>query len=256
MQNNPGFMSVYIGKNIIRLDTINSTNSFSRELLKLDNNIPNGTVVVTKEQTSGKGYGKNTWESEAGKNLTFSLILYPDFIPPDEQFNISRAVSLGIYDYLKTMLNDVKIKWPNDIYVQDRKIAGILIENSISGNSIASSIIGVGLNVNQVLFKSDAPNPTSMKLRAAKDFDLHSTLKILLTFIENRFLQLETDRGYDINKEYFAALYRKGKFHYYEAEGEKFKAKIIDIEPCGSLVLETSEKQVRKFKFKEISFLI
>jgi BirA family biotin operon repressor/biotin-[acetyl-CoA-carboxylase] ligase len=247
-------MSVYIGKNIISLETVDSTNNYARELLK-DKHVPDGTIIVSKDQTIGRGYADNSWESESGKNLTFSIVLYPEYIPPEEQFNISRAVSLGICDYLRTFLDEVTIKWPNDIYVQDRKIAGILIENSISGSSIFHSIIGIGLNVNQVVFRSNAPNPTSIKLRAAQEFSLYTALRTIVCFIENRFLQLETDRSYSIYDDYIHSLYRYNEEHIFEKNGERFKGKIIDVEETGILIIEAEDGSIYHFRFKEVSYV-
>lgn len=249
-------MSVYIGKNIIRVDEVESTNMLAKNILKLDESVPNGTVVVCKYQTSGKGCGENTWESQYGMNLTFSIILYPSFIPPDEQFSISQSVSLGICDYLKTLTRNVSIKWPNDIYIGDRKVAGILIENSICGNTISNSVVGIGLNVNQVVFRGSAPNPTSMKLRLARDFDLEEVLSMLVVFIENRLLQLETDYGYDISKDYKASLYRLNQFHRFVDDSGEFEAKIIGVADNGCLLLQFESGDVSSYRFKEVAFVI
>ncbi len=249
-------MSLYIGKNIIHVEELDSTNKYAKKLLREHKNIPDGTIVWSDYQNSGKGYGTNKWESERGKNLTFSLIIYPHYIPPEEQFTISKAVSLGLCDYLKTMMDHVTIKWPNDVYVQDRKIAGILIENAIARNTITHSIIGIGLNVNQTIFRSDAPNPTSVKLRIAKEKNLHTMLPVVATFIENRLLQLETERGFSISDDYIANLYRLNQFHKFTKNGIEFKAKIIKVNDEGHLILMKEDKTYDTYRFKEVNFII
>lgn len=248
-------MSIVIGRNIIELDTVDSTNNYAQQMLQ-NKKLEDGTVIIAHKQLSGKGQQGNLWESKEGENLTFSIILYPDFIPPEEQFYLSKAISLGVVDYLKTEIDNVRIKWPNDIYVDDRKIAGILIENSITRNLISNSIIGIGLNVNQSVFPAHLPNPTSMKLKAAKHFNINSVLKLLLTFIENRYLQLAIDRIKPLNADYLSNLYRFNEFQLYKANDEQFEAKIVDIEDYGRLVLVNRNGEFSSYDFKEISFVM
>jgi len=245
-------MSIFIGKNTIHLDSVDSTNNYAKSQAAWED----GTVIITKEQAKGRGQQGNFWESEAGRNLTFSIVLKPAFIPPEEQFYLSKAISLGVADFLSVSLHNVTIKWPNDIYVDDSKIAGILIEQSITGNIISQSIVGIGLNVNQTIFRSNAPNPTSMKLRAARQFDLQESLAHLCTYIENRYLQLQTDLLYDLNRDYMQRLYRLGKWSYFEAQGEKFKARIVTVEDSGRLILERTDGSTEGFYFKEVSYVM
>ena len=246
-------MSIFVGRNIIHLESTESTNSYATQLLQ-KGEIAEGTIVRADVQTLGRGQRGNFWESKSGMNLTFSIILFPEFVPPEEQFFISKAISLGVVDFLKTLINDVRIKWPNDIYAQDRKIAGILIESAITGNRITQCIVGIGLNVNQTVFTSDAPNPTSMKLRAAQDFNLDWVLTILSTFIENRYLQIQTNLGYQLNQDYLASLYRFNKLCIFKHGDAEFPAKIVNVEDNGRLVLETPDNAILKFGFKEIFF--
>ena len=152
-----------IGSNLLFFENLPSTNTHAADLLK-KNNLPEGTIVYTNYQSAGRGYSGNRWESEDGKNLLISIVLFPSFIKPEDQFYISMAVSLGICDFLKRYIPDCSIKWPNDIYVNNDKIAGILIESSITGNKIEYTIAGIGLNINQEKFISDAPNPVSLRI--------------------------------------------------------------------------------------------
>ena len=245
-------MSIFIGKNTILLDCVDSTNSYARSHAEW----PDGTVITTREQQQGRGQQGNFWESEAGRNLTFSIVLKPTFIPPEEQFYLSKAISLGVADFLSVYLDNVSIKWPNDIYVDDSKIAGILIEQSITGNIISQSIVGIGLNVNQTIFRSNAPNPTSIKLRAAREFNLHESLSHLCTYIENRYLQLQTDLIYEMNNDYMKRLYRLGIWSDFESQGERFKARIIKVEDSGRLILERMDGATDGFYFKEVSYVL
>jgi len=172
---------------IIRLPETKSTNSYAIELLKQDRP-KEGSVVITDHQTHGKGTDTNTWESEKGKNLTFSLILYPA-LGADQQFILNKAISLGIYDFLISILpnHKVSIKWPNDLYIGDKKACGILIQNSVLGNKLEYMVAGIGLNVNQILFTSNAPNPISLKMASGLDYNLDEYIQKLPTLIFNNY---------------------------------------------------------------------
>ena len=160
---------------IIRLEETTSTNSYLRQLL-FKESLPEGSVVVAQTQTAGRGQIGNVWESETGKNLTFSIVLYPDCIPANRQFLISQITSLSVKETLEAYTNDVAVKWPNDIYWKDKKICGMLIENDLSGHNMYCSIIGIGINVNQAVFFSDAPNPVSLCQIIGKEIDKEELL--------------------------------------------------------------------------------
>ena len=243
----------FIGQNIIKLDSVSSTNSYALDLIK-NNDVDEGVTIITKHQTSGKGQQDNFWESEKGKNLLFSVILHPCFVKVEEQFLLSKAVSLAVADFVNTEVGNVTIKWPNDIYVDDRKISGILIENTLSGNIINNTIVGIGLNINQNNFKSDAPNPVSLKLLTNKTYNLDDCFNQLCFYLEKRYKELKKDFN-NTNLIYFKKLYRFNSFNSYESKGEMFIAKIIGVENNGELILETQQGEIRKFLFKEVSFL-
>lgn len=247
-------MSVIIGQKILHYPKVNSTNETMASLLA-EERPPEGTVITADEQENGKGYQGNYWESDPGKNLTFSLLLYPEVVPPEEVFSLSKAVALGIAEYLSTIFREVKVKWPNDVYIQDDKIAGILIENSLTGNKIDYSIIGIGLNVNQTVFYSDAPNPTSMKLRAARHFALEEVLPAVLTFIENRYLQLFTEFSEYLSRDYIKRLYRYNQFFPYKSGQQTFIARIIQVDNQGNIILQKQDGEKLRFGFKEVAFL-
>ena len=239
--------------NIIHLAETDSTNRYLNELVG-KKKAEEGTIVVTDFQTAGKGQTGNSWESEAGKNLTFSLLLYPTEMDIREQFALSEAISLGLTDTLQVYAEGFSIKWPNDIYWQDKKIAGILIENAIMGRGISHCIVGIGLNMNQEEFISDAPNPVSLKQITGKEFPLYELLLTLRENIFNRYIQL-LHQDETLYKDYFKSLYRKTGFHLYEAESEKFEAKIKSVQLSGHLVLEDKAGKERVFAFKEVRFV-
>ncbi|GAB7088521.1 biotin--[acetyl-CoA-carboxylase] ligase [Marinifilum fragile] len=238
---------------IVRKNEINSTNNFALELIK-SANPADGTVVLTLNQTKGRGQQTNSWESESGKNLTISIIFRPEFLPISQQFNISMVISLGVYDYLKEYLGDVFIKWPNDIYVGDKKIAGILIEHSIMGSVLSTSICGIGLNINQSKFVSDAPNPISLSNCTNHEYDLEVELSKLLDKIENRYFQLKDGDKKQLEKDYLNTLYWMNETHTYKDENGVFNGEIVGITEWGQLRI-VAEGEERIYNFKEVSFI-
>ena len=232
----------------IHIDETDSTNRWLREHLPLS--FP--TVVWTDYQTAGRGQGMNTWESERGKNLTFSIAFRPEGIQASEQFVLSMAVSVALTKTLSG-LKEVSIKWPNDIYVGDKKICGILIENTLTGNHIKDCIMGIGLNVNQTQFKSDAPNPTSMALESGQEQDCEQVLQTLLT---NFSQLLENWSEEDIRTTYRQQLYWREGAHPFRDQNGPFEAFIIRVEDDGHLLLRDREGRERRYAFKEVAFLV
>jgi len=245
----------FFGHNLIKLKTIDSTNSYAIELIPKIDPIE-GAVIWAMEQEAGRGRNNNGWESEGGKNLTFSIILYPDFIKVEQQFYISKAVSLGILDFIRNYSDNASIKWPNDIYVNDKKISGILIENSIRGTNIESCVVGIGLNVNQTVFKGNAPNPTSLKLILKNDIDLNESLEKLCGSIESRYLQLEMGSFSIIDKDYFNSLYRVDGFYFFESKGKRIEAKIKNILENGHIVLENKMGESSIYDLDDLNYII
>ena len=216
-----------------------------------DNGTGSGVVVVAGYQTAGKGCGKNSWESERGKNLTFSMLIHPDTIPANQQFRITEIVSVALCETLKPYIyNKVEIKWPNDIYVGDKKICGILIENRVQGNTIKDSIIGIGLNVNQQHFVSDAPNPVSLYQLIGHETSLDEILNRFLAVFNVVYKSKTTCFAY---KE---MLFRKGKDSLYKDKTTCFTARLMDVLPDGRLLLVDKDGQERLYAFKEVEFVI
>jgi len=229
-----------------------STNVLLWEMIR-EKSLPEGFVVQTDFQSAGKGQVGNSWESEEGRNLLFSMVLYPQRVTVDNQFLLSQLVSLGIKEALDEYTDGITVKWPNDIYWNDKKLVGILIENSLQGTKIKSSVIGIGLNVNQKVFVSNAPNPVSLLRITGK----RQNRKLLLTKIRQNIQKLYTELSVTkIRAEYAEALYRKDGFYAYRANDETFQAKIISVHPDGQLELETEAGERKGFYFKEVSFVL
>ena len=199
-------------------------------------------------QTAGRGCGTNRWESERGKNLLFSILIHPTELAATNQFHISMAVSLAICEALGQYIGDLSIKWPNDIYWRNGKICGMLIENTLQGSTIKESIIGVGLNVNQRTFHSDAPNPVSLWQISGLETDREQLLNDILHCLEHYLYQ-------DIKAQYRSLLYRRQGYHPYADQDGAFMAEIINVEDDGHLLLRDDSGNDRRYAFKEVQFI-
>ena len=239
---------------IIRLPETKSTNSFAIEML-LHNRPEEGSVVITDHQTQGKGTDTNTWESEKGKNLTFSLILYPS-IGADQQFILNKAISLGIYDFLIPLLpnHKVSIKWPNDLYIGDNKVCGILIQNSVMGTKMEYMVAGIGLNVNQTVFTSNAPNPVSLKMATGLDYNIDELLHKLVNSILKRYTSIKPETIRKIETEYQRVLYRFMEWHEYLINDAIVYSRITGTNAYGQLVLEAGSGETFACALKEVKF--
>ena len=245
---------LFVGQNLIRLKTVDSTNDFTKRLLK-DSTPPEGTVVIAEFQQKGRGQRGMQWIAEQGKNLTFSLLLYPGYLSADQQFNLSKAVALGVLDFVKKRVGGkVSIKWPNDIYIDHSKVAGILIENTLKGNTVGSSIIGIGLNLNQTFFPEELANPTSLTLETGNNFDLDRSLRDLCKFLEVRLLQLKSDLSV-FDEEYQNNLYCLNQWRWFDCQGQSFYARITGVNEQGKLALEHQDGTLHYYELKTINFL-
>lgn len=241
------------GTQYIHLPETASTNLYLSNLLQ-NNRLPEGTIVSASHQTAGRGQIGNRWHSEAGKNLTFSMVIYPGFLDLQRQFLLNMAVSLALVDYLKAIIPDVYIKWPNDIYISHKKIAGILVENSVSGNQIKQTVIGIGLNINQTLFPPDLPNPTSLALETGRKFELEEVTELILNFLDARLLQLKSEKFDRLHDDYLKYLYRINKPYLFDVNGETVEGVIKNVNNTGHLIVEIAD-ELRTFGFKEIKYL-
>lgn len=243
---------------IIDVDTAPSSSSLLAEMIP---DVQDRTVVRVVDQTAGRGQRGNTWEAEAGKNLTFSMYVEPEGVDARRQFYISQAVSVAILDVLRRYVPEnetVAVKWPNDIYVGDQKICGVLIENSLSGSSIGHSILGIGINVNQREFRSDAPNPVSLIHFTGRELPLSELLYEFCTEIDRRLHEISTQEGMDrIHAIYLENLWRgKGFYTYATPDGLKFEAEVIGVAPDGILSLRDPFGIDYHFAFKEVHFIL
>jgi len=185
-----------------------------------------------------------------------SVILYPVMVRPADQFIISRMVSLAVYDLVSARTSAARIKWPNDIYVGNDKIAGILIENSIMGQTLGSSVAGIGLNVNQTGFRSGAPNPVSLKQVTGKAHDLKDITGELISLLDRRYGMVVRGEGALLKSEYHAALYRAGEWQRYSDSSGKFEGMIERVMPDGMLLVRRRDGSSRKYAFREIDYIL
>lgn len=241
---------------ILRFDEINSTNVYLYDKISEKNDISD-TVVVAAHQMAGRGMDKNRWESEAGKNLLFSIALNVNFLEAENQFKISQAVSVAIVETLSQFVDNQQlyIKWPNDIYFGDKKLAGMLIQNTIEGRMMGVSIIGIGLNVNQIEFSSDIPNPISLKQISGEDFDLENLLNLLIKNIKSSVEGLRIkENQIAINEKYISKAYRYRQWADYVYKN-KVKSMIINGFDCyGRLILEDQSGDEIICDVKELQF--
>lgn len=216
-----------------------------------------GDVVWAERQSAGRGRRGHAWSSPAGENLTFSLVLEPRFLPAGEQFLLSEAVALALVDAFAEFGIDARIKWTNDIYVGDRKLVGILIEHSYSGPTLARSIAGIGINVNQTQFDPALPNPVSMAVATGRSFARETVLEAFLAAMERRYGQLERGDAQALQADYRARMYRLGEMHPFRfPDGTPTRAAIRGVRPTGELLLEHDDGSVRAYLFREIEFVI
>ena len=243
--------SLFIGKKLENLPHCHSTNQIAGEMLNHDRP-PEGTVVITDNQTAGKGQRGAQWESAAGQNLTFSILFYPHFLLIKHQFYLNMIISLGVARALQHELGGkVKIKWPNDILVSDKKICGILIENSLKGSKIEYSITGIGLNVNQKEFAYE--KATSLSDLTLTDYDLNDVFNKVIRGIEQYYLMLKAGDLDKIRSDYLDNLYWLNERHVFDAQGI-FSGQIVDVDETGKLLVETNH-QVNAYDIKEIVFV-
>lgn len=239
---------------ILYLEEVHSTNSFLRERLQQEE-FGDLYTVYTGFQNMGRGQRGNLWESERGKNLTFSTLIFPKGLDAAKQFILSQAVSLSIKEVLDRECEGICIKWPNDIYWKEKKIAGILIENDVMDGCVFRSIVGVGLNLNQEFFRSDAPNPVSLRQITGREYLIKEVLRDLLNSLQY-YLALSVENPLSVQFQYRDALFRKRGTHLFEDAEGTFEAEIADVEPSGLLVLKTTGGSIRKYAFKEVSYIL
>ena len=248
-------------RRIIHLQQTDSTNRYLHDLPDDGYDL---TAVYADFQTAGRGQGSNTWESEPGKNLLMSVRIRPTSVPPAEQFILSEAGALALGKALSAYTgditlkwpNDITLKWPNDIYWRDFKISGTLIETAVSSCGISRCIYGIGLNVNQRTFLSDAPNPISLFQATGCEHDVEEVMLRVLDALEEELGIVAKGQYDDIRLRYHQMLYRRTGSHRYRDEHGLFEAEMVGVEDDGHLVLRDGQGRIREYAFKEVAFVI
>lgn len=243
--------TIFIGKQVVFLPSCHSTNDIAAKLVP-EGKLLEGAIVMTDHQTAGRGQRGSSWEAAPGKNLTFSVVLKPHFLPIRSQFFLNIFTSLTIIDFLKAYVNKgLNIKWPNDIYCNNSKLGGILIENTLRKGTIEYTIIGIGLNINQQCFATE--KATSLAQVCQKEFELETLLHQLLVFMEVRYLQLKNGKHQLLLDEYLSKLYWMGEERVFKA-ADHFTGEICGIDEIGRLMIKTAGG-IRKFDVKEVAFI-
>lgn len=238
---------------IIRLEEIDSTNRYLKNYREEGDE--EMIVAVADYQAAGKGQGTHTWESEKGKNLLFSIKVYPHWIPVRRQFVLSMAGALAVKDALDSYVENITLKWPNDVYWNDKKISGTLIENTIDSKGIKSCVFGIGLNVNQLVFHSDAPNPVSLAQILGHEVDRDEVLKKILDGFEKYYELLRRADYMDVSGIYHLSLYRRKGYHPYRDANGEFEGALVEVEDDGHLILHDRQGRIRSYAFGEISIV-
>jgi BirA family biotin operon repressor/biotin-[acetyl-CoA-carboxylase] ligase len=246
---------------IIQLPETDSTNRYLTQLCREEGtNVAELTVVTAVSQTSGRGQRGAGWEAEPGRNLTFSFVLYPTFLEANRQFLLSQLVSLSVKEELDTQTDGISVKWPNDIYWQEKKICGILIEHALLGSTIGQTIVGIGLNVNQELFRSDAPNPVSLRQITGRETDCPLLLTGIMNRVEAYYSALRLDATGEqaryLTTRYNEALFRRHGYHRSADAAGEFAARLLHVEADGRLLLEDETGKQRNYLFKEVQYIL
>lgn len=241
-----------MGQKLIYVPECHSTNSSLSEFTN-QAELPEGTLLITDHQTKGRGQRGNTWESRKGENLTLSLLLRPTFLETKDQFQLSMAIALGVALFLKEIVfQTISLKWPNDVLIDGKKVGGILIENQSQGSHLSSTIIGIGLNVNQVGFAF--PNGASLKELTGTTYILNDLVGKLMRSLESTYVNLRNGNGREIRDRYVKSLYQLNTSRPFEANGETFVGTITDVDEFGRLCVQAGA-ETRKFSMKEIRML-
>jgi len=256
LQNNT-FSTLFVGQNLIKLSDVDSTNNYLKLLVSKSEPLPEGTVIMADNQFAGRGQQQSSWQSEPGKNLTFSVYLKPGFLPVQKQFLLNMAVSVALNDALTAFTGlGFKIKWPNDIYFGQQKLGGILIENLLSGSSYKTGIIGIGLNINQVEFSEALKkNAISLSQILHKNVNLIALLAVICSHIESKYLKLRANNYPFLQSDYLKKLFWFNEIGRFSHDGEIFEGVITAVSEQGLLVINRDGLE-KAYNFKEVEFLI
>ncbi len=231
-----------------------STNSFLHEQL-MSEKLPEGSVVTADYQTKGRGQRGSSWQSEAGKNLLMSIVVYPDFLKASEAFVLSKCIALATYDLLADYSNQVQIKWPNDILIDGKKVAGILIENILRGADIYATIAGIGINFNQQMFEEGLNSATSVFINSGVKADTQINAVKLHENIEVYYQMLQQKKIEEIDRLYLTHLYKLNETALFNDANGPFQGKIKGLSPMGLLIVERENGEKHLYDVKEISLV-
>jgi len=246
----------FFGGQLIEIDEVDSTNLHAQRMLKKQK-VGEGTVINAKHQTHGRGQMGTKWYSGEGLNLTFSVILFPKFLTLEKQFYLSKVIAIGMVEAIeKLSIFNVKIKWPNDIYLGKDKVAGILIENSVRGQEIEHSIVGVGININEQDFGIYGLGATSLSMEAGELIETGHLLQSLLKSMQKWYLMLRAEKYFEIDDAYHHRLLNYNQWAYYEKDDQVIKAKLVGVKNYGNVVLENEIGDLSEYGLKELKFII
>ena len=245
--------TLFVGKNCFKFDEISSTNDWL--MMRISNQkFHEGTVVFASVQTNGKGQRGSKWFSKPYQSLTFSVLLKPSFLSPIHAFDLSICIALALFDSLNKLRSGFKIKWPNDIYFEDKKIAGILIENQMNRSVYQNAVIGIGLNVNQLHF-DELSNAISLKQILGIEFPIEKVMEHICESLEARYLMLRSGHFKHLKKAYMSNLNGLNQLQSFMVDNTKLNGKIIDVLRNGFLQIELMDGTIRDYDIKEIKFL-
>lgn len=244
--------TIFLGKDVLFLPECHSTNDKALELIR-KGQAREGSIVITENQTRGKGQRGNSWESEPGQNLTFSLVLSPLFLDVSEQFYLNMVVSNSIRKHLEEYFPGIEVKWPNDLVVPGNgKIGGVLVENIVGAKGWEFAVVGIGLNINQTNFGNSSA--TSLAKLTGGKYDLQELFRLVVTHLEQGYLGLKKGKRAEIRKEYLHHLFLKQSWVTYSTESEQFEGKIVGVGEDGKLQVERRNGSISHFGLKELSF--
>lgn len=249
-----GVETLFIGKKQIHLNETVSTNNYAAEMLRQVGTIE-GTVITADYQSGGRGQRERHWQSTPKENLLCTYILKPTWLQIDQQFLLNKAIALAAHDTADAFSpgSFIRIKWPNDILLENKKLSGILVENTVQSGHIVSTLAGIGFNVNQDNFDKGAGNPVSLKVELGVEIDVNHVLKTLSSFLEAWYLRLKSGKFDQIEKAYDAALWRKDEWQFWQSNDRVFEGKIVRCDHQGKLVIMDKSNQEFKFSHGEVS---
>ena len=244
--------TLFIGKQWIHLPSVDSTNAYALNWSSKNNPIE-GTVISADQQDRGRGQYGRSWYSTPGESMILTVILRPFFLAPLQQFALSQCISIALYDFISDLVpGPVYVKWPNDLYIRDKKVGGILIQNSLQGKVIQHSLVGIGININQSEFPKNLPGAISLNQVSGRRFEVMTLMKKALVHLEQRYVQLRNGEKGRLAEEYHSVLYGINKELTFRKEsGEKFRAKILGVDQTGNLRLAVGD-HIESYSLQEV----